>query len=102
MILPIYKGKGEKTNADNYRGITLLSCLGKLFTSLLNDRIGKFCEDNSTLLENQAGFRRSYSTVDQIFLLQNIVDLYLEQKKRLYCVFIDYRKAFDSVWRHGV
>lgn len=102
MVLPIYKGKGDKKVADNYRGIALLSCMGKLFTSLLNDRIGHFCKENHTILENQAGFRRFYSTTDHIFLLKNIVDLYLEQKKKLYCVFIDYRKAFDSVWRNGL
>ena len=39
MIIPIFKNKGESTNPDNYRGITLLSCLGKLFTSVLNNRI---------------------------------------------------------------
>ena len=39
VIIPIFKNKGENTNPDNYREITLLSCLGKLFTSVLNNRI---------------------------------------------------------------
>ena len=49
--------------------------------------------------EEQAGFRESYSTVDHIFVLHSIVDFYLSQRKRIYCAFIDYRKAFDSVDR---
>ena len=43
IIVPLYK-KGDKKSVDNYRGITLLSCLSKLFTSVLNGRIEKFCE----------------------------------------------------------
>ena len=65
IIIPIYK-KGDKTNPDNYRGITLLSCLGKLFTSIINDRIAKFVENNSILSEVQAGFRKRYSITEQI------------------------------------
>ena len=49
LIIPIHK-KGDKMNTDNYRGITLLSCFGKLFTSIINDRITKFVEDENILL----------------------------------------------------
>ena len=56
-IIPIYKNKGDKKDVNNYRGITLLSCLGKLFTSALNGRLSKFCEINDIIGEVQAGFR---------------------------------------------
>ena len=102
LIVPIYKKKGDKRDCDNYRGITLLSCLGKLFTNVLNERLCTFCEDNSTLKENQAGFRKNYSTVDHIFLLKQIIDLYRFKKKSLFCCFIDYSKAFDTVWRDAL
>ena len=61
LIIPIHK-KGDKMNPDNYRGITLLSCFGKLFTSIINDRITKFVEDENILSHAQAGFRKGYST----------------------------------------
>ena len=49
IIIPIYKNKGSRDDANNYRGITLLSCLGKLFTSILNHRLTIFCEENYIL-----------------------------------------------------
>ena len=104
IILPIYKNKGDSKDPDNYRGITLLSCLGKLFTSVINNRLNKYADKIHLINENQAGFRKKYSTTDHIFLLKNIIDLHLKQKrgKKLYCAFIDYRKAFDFVWRSAL
>ena len=61
MIIPIYKNKGSKEDANNYRGITLLSCVGKLFTAILNQRLTEFCDNNLILKEIQAGFRKGYS-----------------------------------------
>ena len=101
IIVPIYK-KGDKTNPDNYRGITLLSCLGKLFTSIINDRITKFVENNSILSEVQAGFRKGYSTTEQMFNLKCLIDSIINSKKKLFCAFTDFKKAFDMVWRAGL
>ena len=70
LILPIYKNKGDSNDPDNYRGITLLSCLGKLFTSVLNNRLNKYADRINLINENQAGFRKNYSTIDHIFLLK--------------------------------
>ena len=95
LISPIYK-KGDKNNVDNYRGITLLSCVGKLFTSILNNRINKWAEENKILDDFQFGFREQKSTVDAMFLLQNIIDISLKNKNALYASFIDLKKAFDS------
>jgi len=102
MIVPIYKMKGDIQDPSNYRGITLLSCMGKLFTSVLNKRITNFCETNEILHENQTGFRKGYSTIDHVFLLKFIMDAVKKSKHKLYCAFIDYRKAFDCVWRNGL
>lgn len=48
LIKPLYKGKGSLNDVDNYRGITLLSCLGKLFTAILNERIKKYLENTGS------------------------------------------------------
>ena len=98
-ISPIYKGKGDRKDPDNYRGITVLSCLGKLFTSVLNDRIYAFLEECDLLGNEQAGFRHAHSTMDHVFTLHCLLDLYLQRRHRLFCAFVDYRKAFDSIQR---
>lgn len=101
-ILPFYKNKGDKKDPKNYRPITILSCLGKLFTSILNSRLSKFVEEYLILEENQFGFRKSYSTTDSIFVLHILFDLLRLKRKKLYCAFIDFAKAFDTVWRPGL
>ena len=102
MIIPIYKNKGSKEDTNNYRGITLLSCVGKLFTSILNQRLTEFCDNNLILKEIQAGFRKGYSTLDNIYVFKNIIELFRFKKKKLFCCFVDYKKAFDSVWREAL
>ena len=102
IIRPIYKRKGDPHQPENYRPITILSCFGKLFTSILNSRLHKFLELNNILEENQAGFRSGYSTTDHIFVLQSLIELLKVKKMKLFCSFIDFSKAFDSVWRVGL
>jgi len=102
MIKPLYKNKGSAEDPDNYRGITLLSCIGKLFTSCINVRLSEYVELAGILGEEQAGFRRGYSTLDHAFVLHSLVELYLFRKKRIYCAFVDYKKAFDLVDRSSL
>lgn len=99
LIKPLYKNKGSRQSTDNYRGITILSCVGKLFTGCLHERLSKFLESNAKIGEEQAGFRPGYSTADHILSLSLIINFYLQRRERLYCCFIDYRKAFDFVDR---
>ena len=99
IILPIYKSKGDFNNPDNYRGISILSCFGKLFTSVINNRLNDYLESYNIICEEQAGFRKHYSTTDHIFSLKIIIDIFLSKNKKLFCAFVDYSKAFDSVNR---
>ena len=71
VIIPIYKKNGARTDPENYRPITLLSCVSKLFTSVLNDRLQHFILSNDLLSENQAGFRAGYSITDHQFTLNS-------------------------------
>ena len=82
----------------NYRGITL-SCIGKLFTSVLNSRLYLYMTNENLLGNEQAGLRPQHSTLDHIFALNILSKFYIDQKKRLYCAFVDYSKAFDFIDR---
>ena len=100
IIIPLHK-KGSKLLTDNYRGISLLSVTSKIFTAIINKRLYEWIEKNMKICEEQAGFRRHFSTIDHIFTLYSMVNnkLYGNKRGKLYVVFIDYKKAFDRVNR---
>ena len=100
FIKTIYKKKGSIDDPDNYHGITLLSCIGKLFTASINTRLTTCLDEASIIGEEQAGFRGGYSILDHIFVLHSLVEL--SRRKRLYCAFISYKKAFDLVDRSSL
>ncbi len=74
IVLPIYTQKGNKDSTNNYRGITLLPCLGKSLTI----QYWKQCSISSVmkttiLYETQTGIKLNYSTIEDIFLLQLLI-----------------------------
>ena len=99
VIFPIYKA-GDGRNPDNYRGITLLCITNKIYTTVLNARLSRWCEANGIIAEEQGGFRPGRGCVDQLFVLINILRNRIG--KWTHCCFIDIRKAFDRVWRNGL
>lgn len=100
-ITSIHKS-GVKTDPSNYRGITVSSSLGKLFNSILNNRLTKYFENNKTLSKYQTGFRAKHRTSDNLFILKSLIENFVKKKKELYIAFIDLRKAFDSIWHEGL
>ena len=98
LIIPIHK-KGDSDDPNNYRGITLLSCFAKLFTSILNARLKTWAEVSGNSSDAQFGFKSNHSTIDAAFILKYLIDRQLMAKKKLYCAFIDLKKAFDSISR---
>ena len=97
-VVPVFK-KGNTDDPNNYRGITIISCLGKLFTSILNARLLAWDKDYSIITDAQFGFKPGLGTSDAIFVLQSLINRTLKNRKRLYCCFIDYKKAFDLIDR---
>ena len=93
-IVPIHK-KGSVENVENYRGITLLSVIGKLFTNILNTRLNDWAETYHVYVEAQAGFRKCMGTLDNIFVLPSLYTHCLNNNIKLYSAFIDFRKAID-------
>ena len=100
-IIPLHK-KGNMENVENYRGITLLSTLGKLFTRILNNRLNEWAEKYNVYVEAQAGFRQNMGTIDNIFTLHSIIAYYLNSGRKLFVSFVDFTKAFDYVVRENL
>ena len=65
FIIPLHK-KGSTENVENYRGITLLSTVSKLFSNILNIRLDEWAEKYLVHIEAQAGFRKGMGTTDNI------------------------------------
>lgn len=101
IIIPVHK-KGAKNDLGNYRGITLNSCVSKIYNRLLSKAISSFLEENDSLGEIQGGFRGNHRCEDQIFTLKSIAASRLTEGKQTYLAFLDFKKAFDSVWREGM
>jgi Reverse transcriptase (RNA-dependent DNA polymerase) len=99
IICPIYKD-GDKRDTSNYRGITLLSIVGKVYAQIINERLMRWSERNKVLVEEQGGFRPHRGCPDQLFSLVEI--LQNRGKQATFCCFIDVKKAFDRVFRAGL
>ena len=101
QIAPIHK-KNAVDDAGNYRKITLLPALGKIFESVLNNRL-RYCrkinEDGDPF---QNGFNEGARTTDNIFILNGIIEKYQNLNKPLYICFVDFKSAFDLINRKAL
>lgn len=99
FLKPIFK-KGSTLDPDNYRGLAVGSAFAKLFSFILLNRLTEFIDIKKLISPNQIGFMKLMGTSDHIFLLRTIVEKIVKKnKKRLYVVFIDFKKAYDTVNR---
>ena len=96
QLIPIPK-KGDLSLCDNWRGISLLDVVGKLLGRLLQNRLQSAAE--AVLPEAQCGFRPGRGCSDAIFTVRHLVEKAFEHRVKLFCLFIDLRKAYDSVPR---
>ena len=99
VVVNLFK-EGDKTEPGNYRGIALISCLGKLYLSLWARRLAEYAE--TKLTDGQGGFRRHRSTVDQAVALHEVLLRRRKKGQTSYTCFIDFRKAFATVWHEGL
>ena len=99
-IVTLYKNKGDRSDCNNYRGISLLNIVGKVFARVALARLHLLAE--RVYPESQCGFRTARSTVDMIFTLRQLQEKCREQRRPLYLAFVDLTKAFDLISRDGL
>ena len=96
-VTPIYKGQGSKDDKNNYRPISVLPLLSKIFEKHVHQALYSYMRNNNLLYTLQSGFRRSYLTETALICLtdQLLSDMEKDQVSGL--VFVDYKKAFDLI-----
>jgi hypothetical protein len=98
VITPIFKS-GDAGDCGNYRGVTVGTALSKLYAMVLNDRLSAWCEKYHCRADGQAGFRKDFRCTDQQFILRTLIERAKFRSRRLYCCFVDFSKAFDTIPR---
>ena len=101
VIVSLFK-KGDRYNPESYRGITLVNIIAKIFSLILRNRLNTWCEEENVFNDNQFGFCGKRSTADAIFLLHSIIRRVLSHNNKLWYIFIDYKRAFDTVDRDAL
>ena len=100
IITPIFKS-GDPRVRSNYRGVSVITALSKWFARVMDIRLSDFAESNGLRAATQAGFRHGYTTFDQLLILQSVFNKFVKREKgvchRVYCCFIDFKKAYDLV-----
>ena len=97
-IVPIFKS-GDPMELGNYRTIMVGHTLARLYASIIEQQLSRWAEREGLRAAGQAGFKRGFSTLDHILTLRAIIEEGIAQGRRIYCSFVDFRKAFDTVHR---
>ena len=93
LIYPIPKSlQNDQRVPLNYRGISLLPVISKLYTATLNKRLNIFTENNATIVNEQNGFLHGRSCLGHIFVLQNTLRIRYPLNSETYCAFIDFKR----------
>ena len=99
-IIPIPKKDKDARDPLQNRCITIVCCVAKIYSSILNKRLQRYLENNNIFAEEQNGFRAGRSCIDHIFVMCTVLRNRKMLGKDTFLCFIDYKKAFDSVDRN--
>ena len=100
IVVSIHK-KDDTLDCNNYRPISLLPNISKVFEKLIKNRLSKFLEKNKCLFSRQFGFRNKHSTTHALIDLTETIRKAIDDNEFACGVFLDFKKAFDTV-NHGI
>jgi len=101
-VVPVFKNSGDRSDPRNYRPISLLSVISKVFESLINDALVSHLESNCLFSDQQYGFRRNRSTADHLTVITERICKALDGCGVARAIALDISKAFDRVWHAGL
>ena len=102
IVCPIFKNRGEKSDPSNYRPISLLPAVGKVFDKLQSRSLCQFLMKNGLISDQQFGFLPGRSTLTQLLSVTDEWARAIDRGERVAAVFLDFYKAFDRVWHDGL
>lgn len=100
-LTPVLKSRAnaEQWDKNMYRGISVSSIFVRVFDRLMHTRMDRFVEARELRAPTQCGFRKGHGTLDALFTLQHCIKRARWRRQRMYAVFVDFKKAFDTVRR---
>ena len=101
-VIPIPQPGKDHSDPNNYRPISLTSCVCKTLERMINDRLIWYLEHNNILTDIQCGFRKRKSTVDHLVRLESFIRDAFLNKQEVVSIFCDLEKAYDTTWKHGI
>ncbi|GBN50740.1 putative RNA-directed DNA polymerase from transposon BS [Araneus ventricosus] len=102
VVVPIPKPNSDLSLPQNYRPISLLSCLCKVFESVLLRRLNQFLDDNNLIISEQFGFQKQLSTNQQLVRVTELIHDGFKKSETTGALFLDIAKAFDKIWHDGL
>jgi hypothetical protein len=100
--IPIHKTGKNPSDPLSYRPISLASNLNKIMEKMVNNRLQWYLERQTIIPIDQSGFRKNRNTMEQCIRLENDIQKPFVNKYITVGVFIDFQKAFDMLWKHGL
>ena len=100
VIVLIYKGKGDRRKCKNYRGVSLLSIPGKVYGRILIGKVRSLTE--GLIGEEQCGFRSGRGCINQVFVMKQMSEKFIDRSKSLHVAYMDLEKAYDRVDREAM
>ena len=97
-LSPLHK-KGPKNSPENYRGIAISACLGKVYNSILNARLSIFMKLSGFFNDLQIGFMKGRRIADHVLVLQTLMAQAKRRRRSLFACFVDLKQAYDRVDR---
>ncbi|GIX68917.1 putative RNA-directed DNA polymerase from transposon BS [Caerostris extrusa] len=99
MVIPILKKNKDSKQFNSYRPISFTTILGKTMQKLILNRLNWYMEDRNIIVNEQAGFRKIVQHQTRLLTISQIVKDALENRNILTAVYVDFKSAYDAVWR---
>ena len=101
-VIPIPKPGKDHSDPNNYRPISLTSCVCKTLERMINDRLVWYLENNKILTDIQCRFRKRKSTLDHLVRLESFIRDAFLNKQEVVSIFFDLEKAYDTTWNKQI